>query len=70
MNRWLFSSFMFIGAIFMSFQIHWLTGAFFLFLGNFCWTILFVRKKDYAAASVFIIMATTWVAGLIKHFFF
>ena len=70
MNRWLFSSFMFIGAIFMSFQISWLTGSLFLCLGNFCWAIRFIKEKDYAAASVFIIMATTWILGLIKNFLF
>jgi hypothetical protein len=61
---------MFIGAIFMSFQLNWMTGVCFLFVGNSCWAIRFIKEKDYAAASVFIIMATTWIAGLIKYFFF
>ena len=68
--KWLFTLFMLIGAILISFQIDWLIGSLFLFVGNFCWIIRFVLVKDYSAASVFIIMASTWGAGLIKYFFF
>jgi hypothetical protein len=68
--KWLFTFFMFVGAIFISFQIDWLIGSSFLFVGNLCWILRFISIKDYAAASVFIIMAATWLSGLIKYFFF
>ena len=68
--KWLFTFFMFVGAVSQSFQLSYIVGGLGLFTGNLCWSIYLTHHKDWPAASVFYLMTLTWCIGLIKHFFF
>lgn len=68
--KWFLTALMFCGAITTSLQLHPLIGILFLVLGNSGWAIVLIKIKEWAAATVFIIMACGWGLGLIKYFFF
>ena len=65
--KWICTAFMFCGAIITSLQLHpWLNFVF-LSAGNGAWAIILLRMREYAAASVFVIMCTTWSIGLVNY---
>lgn len=68
--KWLLTLVMLIGAITTSLQLHTLTGLIFLLFGNISWTIILLRIREYAGATVFAIMGFGWSLGLIKYFLF
>jgi len=68
--KWFLTSLMFSGAITTSLQLNTLLGILFLVSGNTGWAIVLLRMREWAAATVFIIMACGWGLGLIKYFFF
>lgn len=68
MIKWLFTSFMLIGACITSWKLHPYIGLFFLFFGNIGWTVLQYRMREWAALAVFAVMATAWGSGIVKYF--
>jgi len=68
--KWFLTALMFCGALTTSLQLHTLAGLLFLVAGNVGWAAVLLKIKEWAAATVFIIMGTGWGLGLIKHFFF
>ena len=57
---------MFLGAVFTSLQIFIGLNFALLAVGNGAWAIILIKIREWAAASVFIVMAMTWTIGLIK----
>jgi len=68
--KWFLTALMFCGAITTSLQLHPLAGFLFLVSGNIGWAIVLIKIKEWAAATVFVIMGSGWSLGLIKYFFF
>jgi hypothetical protein len=68
--KWSLTALMFCGAFTTSLQLHTLTGLLFLIAGNVGWAAVLLSMKEWAAATVFIIMGSGWGLGLIKYFFF
>ena len=68
--KWSLTALMFCGAFTTSLQLHTLAGLLFLVAGNIGWAVVLLRMKEWAAATVFIIMGSGWSLGLIKYFFF
>ena len=68
--KWFLAVLMLCGAVTTSLQLHDLAGFIFLVLGNFGWAVVLFRLREWAAATVFIIMGGGWSLGLIKYFFF
>ena len=57
---------MFLGAVFTSLQIFIGFNFALLAVGNGAWAIILIKLREWAAASVFVVMSTTWTIGLIK----
>jgi len=57
---------MFCGALITSLKLHPVAGFIFLTLGNASWAVVLLRMKEWAAASVFVVMFCTWFIGLVK----
>ena len=68
--KWFLTALMFCGAIITSLQLHTLAGLLFLVSGNVGWAVVLFRLREWAAATVFVIMGSGWSLGLIKYFFF
>ena len=67
--KWFCTALMFCGALTTSLHLHpWLNFVF-LTIGNGAWAIILLRMREWAAASVFVVMCTTWTLGLINYFF-
>jgi len=60
---------MLTGAFITSWNLHSYYGLFFLFAGNLGWAIQQYKIKEWAAMTVFFVMATAWCSGIIKYFF-
>ena len=69
MIKWFLTSLMITGACITSWQLHPYFGLFFLFAGNFGWAIQLYKMKEWAAMTVFVVMASAWSSGIIKYFF-
>lgn len=70
MIKWTLTLLMFCGALTTSLKLHPFMGFVFLFAGNLGWAVVQLRMREWAAASVFIVMTTTWFIGVVKYFFF
>lgn len=64
--KWVCTSFMFTGALITSLGLHPIFGYVFLVVGNASWGIVLLRMREWAAASVFVVMFSTWSIGLIR----
>jgi hypothetical protein len=68
MLKWFFTALMLTGACITSWKLHPYYGLFFLFAGNLGWSVHLFKTKEWAAMTVFVVMATTWGSGIIKYF--
>jgi len=65
--KWFCTFLMFCGALATSLQLHpWLNFVF-LTIGNGAWAIILLSMREWAAASVFVIMFSTWTIGLLTR---
>jgi hypothetical protein len=65
--KWFCTLLMFCGAVSTSLALHPWMNFVFLTVGNGAWAVILLRMREYAAASVFIVMSTTWAVGLINY---
>jgi hypothetical protein len=67
--KWFCTGLMFTGAVITSLQLHAWLNFLFLTVGNGFWAIILLSMREWAAATVFVVMCTTWIVGLIHYFF-
>ena len=70
MIKWILTAIMFCGAVITSLKLSPVIGFFLLFFGNSGWALVQFRMREWAAAMVFVFMASGWALGIIKYFFF
>jgi hypothetical protein len=65
--KWFCTALMFCGALLTSLALHPWINFVFLAVGNGAWAVILLRMREHAAASVFIVMCTTWAVGLLNY---